>query len=188
MLEVPTRLAPGLLLALPQLRDPNFQRSVIVLTSHADDGAMGFVVNRPLPATVPEVLDGLPVSWGGDPSEPVWAGGPVSQQSGFVLYDRPVGGEEDPQAEELVPGLWLSASLDTLRRLGTSPPSNFRLMLGYAGWSPGQLEAEVLEGAWTSLPLDPAFLFATPSEELWTRSFRRLGIDPARIVPSDGIQ
>jgi putative transcriptional regulator len=188
MLEVPTRLAPGLLLALPQLRDPNFHRSVVVLTSHADDGAMGFVVNRPLPATVPEVLDGLNVRWAGDPGEPVWAGGPVGQQSGFVLYDRLPGGEQDPQAEEVVPGLWLSASLDTLRRLGSKPPAHFRLMLGYAGWSPGQLENEVLEGAWTAAPLDPPSLFATPAEELWARSFRRLGIDPASIVPSEGIQ
>lgn len=188
MLEVPTRLAPGLLLALPQLRDPNFRRSVIVLTSHADDGAMGFVVNRPLPAAVPEVLDGLNVPWTGDPAEPVWAGGPVSQQSGFVLYDRPAGGEDDPQAEEVVPGLWLSASLDTLKRLGEQPPGHFRLMLGYAGWSPGQLESEVLDGSWISAPLDPGFLFSTPAEELWTRSFRRLGIDPASIVPSDGVQ
>ncbi len=188
MLELPTRLAPGLLLALPQLQDPNFHRSVIVLTSHADDGAMGFVVNRPLPATVPEVLDGLSVGWKGDPGEPVWAGGPVSQQSGFVLYEGAGGEQEDPQAEEVVPGLWLSASLDTLRRLGETPPGQFRLMLGYAGWSPGQLEAEVLEGAWTALPLDPRFLFSTPPGELWDRSYRRLGIDPASIVPSDGVQ
>ena len=188
MLEIPTRLAPGLLIALPQLQDPNFRRSVVVLTAHADDGAMGFVVNRPLPATVPEVLDGLAVGWGGDPGEPVWGGGPVSQQSGFVIYDEPPRDEEDPQAEQVVPGLWLSASLDTLRRLGASPPRHFRLMLGYAGWSPGQLEAEVLDGAWTALPLDPGFLFSTPPEELWERSFRRLGIDPSSIVPSAGIQ
>ena len=187
MIEAPSLLAPGFLVALPQLTDPNFRRSVILLTSHADDGAMGFVVNRPIPATVAEVLEGLDLPWMGASDEPVWSGGPVGQQSGFVLYGG-APADDDAAAEEVVPGLWLSASLDTLRSLGLRPPSRFRLLLGYAGWSPGQLESEVLEGAWMVLPPDPGLLFDTPHEQMWDAAFRRLGIDPFSIVPGTGVQ
>lgn len=186
MLEAPSLLAPGFLVALPQLQDPNFRRSVILLTSHADDGAMGFVVNRPIPATVAEVLEGLDLPWMGPTDAPVWSGGPVGQQSGFVLYGE--SDADDEAAEEVVPGLWLSASLDTLRTLGLRPPPRFRLLLGYAGWSPGQLENEVLEGAWMALPPDPGLLFEVPAEHMWEEAFRRLGINPASIVPGAGIQ
>ena len=187
MLDAPTSLAPGLLIALPQLQDPNFRRSVIVLTAHADDGAMGFVVNRPIQATVPEVLDGLDVPWFGAADEPVWAGGPVGQQSGFVIFDQETG-LEDLASEQLVPGLWLSASLDTLRSLGARPPGRFRLLLGYAGWSPGQLENEVIQGAWMALPPDPGLVFDVPHDRMWEEAFRRIGIDPANIVPGQGVQ
>ena len=187
MLEAPSLLAPGLLVALPQLRDPNFHRAVVLLTAHADDGAMGFVVNRPIPATVSEVLQGLDLPWMGDDAEPVWAGGPVGQQSGFVLFDSP-GSEQDPSAEQITSGLWLSASLETLRSLGLAPPGRFRLLLGYAGWSPGQLENEVLEGSWMVLPPDPELLFEVPHDQMWEQAFRRCGIDPVTIVPSEGVQ
>jgi putative transcriptional regulator len=188
MLNAPDKLAPGFLVALPQLRDPNFRRSVVLMTAHADDGAMGFVVNRRLPATVPEVLEGLDVPWGGEPSEPVWTGGPVSTQSGFVLFDGPAGTEDDLNAEEVVPGLFLSASIDTLRALGAKPPRRFRLLLGYAGWSPGQLESEVLQGAWMLLPPDLDLLFEVDPEDMWEEAFRRLGFHPGSVVPGQGVQ
>jgi putative transcriptional regulator len=180
-------LAPGFLISLPQLQDPNFRRSVVLMTGHGEGGAQGFVVNRVLPATVPEVLAGLDVTWNGSEGEPVWGGGPVAPQSGWVLFEGGPGGALDVDAEEVFPGVHLSSSLETLRLLGQCPPRFFRLLLGYSGWGEGQLEAEIMEGSWTTIPADRDLLFRTDAEEMWGRAYQHLGIDPTFIVPANGV-
>jgi putative transcriptional regulator len=187
MFDVPEVIAPGFLLAMPQLRDPNFRRTVVFMSAHGEEGAMGFVVNRVLPATVREVLEGLGIPWSGPDDVPVWGGGPVMPQSGWLLFEN-----ESPrvpgEAKEVLPGLWLSASIDTLRALAKKPPRRFRLLLGYSGWGAGQLENELAEGAWMLAPPDPDLIFDAPPDTAWSDAFRSLGIEPTRIVPGGGIQ
>lgn len=185
-LDAPQSLAPGFVVAMPQLLDPNFARAVVLLASHDEDGAMGFVVNRPLSVRVSEVLEGLDMAWHGPADARVWGGGPVQTQSGWVLFAPERELPED--CREIVPGLCMTSSLDALRTLARRPPRRFRLLLGYAGWGAGQVENEIIEGAWMLAPPDPARIFDTEPEEAWTACYRDLGLDPFSIVPGHGIQ
>jgi len=179
--------APGLLLAMPQLVDPNFRRSVVLMTSHAEDGAMGFVVNRPLEVTLTEVLEDLSVPWQGPPSSRAFLGGPVLPQSGWVLWVASPGTEREGVVE-ISPGLYLSASMDVLRELAAKPPRNFRLLLGHAGWGGGQLEGELTEGAWIVAPPDIDLVFNDDAAGMWDAAFRQLGVDPFALIPDQGVQ
>jgi len=182
-------LAPTLLLAMPQLRDPNFVRSVVLLCRHAEDGALGFVVNRPtdLKAADAVVLD-PPVA--GDSGLILWTGGPVEPQRGFLILG------EDPKAddgEQVADGFHLTASAEVLRRLLESDPADLagrrcRLLLGYAGWGPGQLDAEITASAWLTVPPNADLVFETPPDQMWERAIRGLGIDPMALQLGAGIQ
>ena len=108
-------------------------------------------------------------------------------QTGWVLFEH-TSGTLHLDAKEVIPGLFLSPSIDTLRALAKRPPRNFRLILGYSGWGAGQVETELVEGAWLVAPADPHLIFGTPSEATWSEAFRRLGIEPGTIVPSQGVQ
>ena len=179
-------LAPALLLSMPQLSDPNFHRTVVLLCKHSAEGAFGVVVNRPLVTTGRIVIDlEPPVSTDGDLE--VWIGGPVEPLRTWVL----VGGLSavgDAGGMRIGEGLSLSASPDLLRRLlEPDPPSHSRLILGYAGWGPGQLEAELEASAWLMSDVDPELIFNTPAERMWEASIRRLGADPAALQMSRGV-
>lgn len=172
---------------MPNLLDPNFRRAVVLMTACEEEGAMGFVVNRALDLTVAEILEDLDMTWHGSPDAPAWAGGPVKPEGGWVLFSgRPR--HEIDGAVEVVPGLFLTASIEMLRDLASKPPRRFRLYLGHAGWGPGQLEAELRDGAWMPAPTSSAFLFDTPPASMWETAFRKMGLDPAVIVPDQGVQ
>lgn len=181
------RIAPGLLLAMPSLLDAHFKRSVVLMTAHETEGAMGFIVNRPLDISLAQVLGDLDLAWMGDADAPVWSGGPVKQESGWILFSgkasQPVEG-----AAEVMPGLFLSASIELLRDLAAKPPRRFRLYLGHAGWGPGQLETELIDGSWMLAPASASFIFETQPERMWEAAYRQLGLDPAVIVPDQGVQ
>jgi putative transcriptional regulator len=179
-------IAPGLLLAMPQLVDPNFRRTVVLVTAHSPDGAMGFVVNRALPVSMESVLEGLDLAWKGNSAQPVFQGGPVMPQSGWVLFEQPERRIED--AQEVVPGLWLTASIESLRRLALAPPRRMRLLLGYAGWGGGQLESELTDGTWLLVPPTADLLFEADDEAMWEAGYRALGVDPSSVFPSSGVQ
>ena len=179
-------LAPAFLLAMPQMGDPNFARSVVLLCKHSHTGAFGVVVNRPLvtQGRVTVTLD-PPVST--DRELQVWVGGPVEQQKSWILV-----GEEPEEAEQLAirvaERLYLSTSPDLLRRLlEPSPPPMARLIIGYAGWGPGQLEAELEASSWLMSDVDRDLIFNTPPENLWEAAIRRLGADPAALQMSRGV-
>ena len=180
-------LAPAFLLSMPQLADPNFSRTVVLLCKHNEDGALGLVINRPLVTTgrVTVKLD-PPVST--DRELQVWIGGPVEPQRSWVL----VGGEPDEDEERrglrISDNLYLSTSPDLLRRLlGPTPPPSARLIIGYAGWGPGQLEAELEESSWLMSDIDRDLIFNTPYERIWEAAIRRLGADPATLQMSRGV-
>jgi putative transcriptional regulator len=181
------RIAPGLLLAMPSLQGAVFRRSVLLMTAHEKEGAMGFIVNRPLDARVADVLEDLDMPWMGRGDDRVWMGGPVRPESGWVLFSGKARSEIDG-AVEVLPGLFLSASIELLRDLATKPPRRFRLYLGHAGWGPGQLEGELIDGSWMLAPASASLIFDGAPEQMWDAAYRQLGLDPNVIVPDQGVQ
>lgn len=182
-------LAPSLLVAMPQLIDENFTRTVVLLCKHSDEGALGLVVNRPLMTTgrVTVNLD-PPVST--DRELQVWVGGPVEPERTWILVGQ------EPDADEVLTGigmrlgerLYLSTSPDLLLRLlEPTPPPLARLIVGYAGWGPGQLEAELQASAWLMSDVNRDLVFNTPPERMWEAAIRRLGADPAALQMSRGV-
>ena len=175
-------LAPTLLVAMPQLLDSKFERTVVLLCRHDEEGALGFVLNRPSELTTAELLTFEP-PLSDEQVLTIWEGGPVSQESGWLIT------RAEPPGESLTvcDGVWLSSSQAQLRqilegekaRLG---PETSRLLLGYAGWGPGQLDQELFDSAWLTAPVDSAIIFEGPPETLWERVIRGLGVDPFRIA------
>src|SRR5262245_62416911 len=161
---------------MPQLADPNFSRSVVLMIEHSEAGSFGLVINHPSPIKATELLDSLEMSWRGEDSAVVWAGGPVSPSTGWVLHE-PVGAGQSGTIE-ITSTISLSTSPDRLRAIANQPPRNVRLLLGYSGWGPGQLEAEMARGAWLHANADPKIVFDTPAEDIWASAMRSLGVSP----------
>ena len=178
-----SEIAPGFLVAVPQLGDPNFARSVVLMMEHSAEGAFGVVVNRPGRITLGEVgkSQGLTVG-AGCRGEHVFVGGPVQPERGFVLHGRP----ELPESVELVPGLWVSSSIDILTLLLGEGSTDWRLCLGFAGWGPGQLENELREGAWLTTPASAAHCLATAPKQAWEAVIRDMGIEPGALLHAKG--
>ena len=180
-----SNLAPGLLLAMPQLADPNFSRAVILMIEHGDQGSFGLVINHPSPIKATELLESLDMSWRGEDSAVVWAGGPVSPSTGWVLHE-PVGVSQAGTIA-VTSSISLSTSPDRLRVIASQPPRNIRLLLGYSGWAPGQLATEMARGAWLHTAAEPRLVFDTPADEIWSTAMRSLGIDPRDLFVGRGV-
>jgi putative transcriptional regulator len=186
-------LAPSLLLSMPQLIDPNFSRTVVLLCKHSEDGAFGLVVNRPL-VTTGRVVVNLDPPVTPDHDLQVWVGGPVEPRRSWILIgDEPTDAPDSDRADEgfgmqVSDGLFLSTSPDLLRRLlEPAPPPRARLMIGYSGWGPGQLEAELEASAWLMSDVDQDLIFNTTPDRMWEAAIRRLGADPAALQTSRGV-
>lgn len=180
-------LAPALLLSMPQLVDPNFCRTVVLLCKHSDEGAFGLVVNRPL-VTSGRVVVNLDPPVSTDRDLDVWVGGPVEPQRSWMLVGSEPGRDECASGMRIADGLYLSTSPDLLRRLlEPDPPLRARLMVGYSGWGPGQLEAELAASAWLMSDIDRELIFGTPPDRMWEAAIRRLGADPATLQMSRGV-
>lgn len=177
-------LAPGFLIAMPQLADPNFHQAVVLMIEHTSTGSMGLVINRRSPLTLGELAKNQDLQlWEGRSSHPVFVGGPVEPYRGFVLHDS----TRVDERNELVVGLQLSLTTDTLRPLLADGEVTLRFCLGYAGWGPGQLEQELTHGSWlfTEASADQALRLAP--DELWASVIKSMGIDPGWIVSSGGL-
>jgi putative transcriptional regulator len=184
---MPSSLAPTLLLSMPQLLDPNFNRTVVLLCKHSDDGAFGLVVNRPL-VTTGRVVVKLEPPVSTDRELEVWIGGPVEPQRSWILVGEPPREDEEDHGTRIADGLYLSTSPNLLRRLlDPSPPPRARLIVGYSGWGPGQLEAELEASAWLMSDVDRDLIFNTPSDVMWETAIRRLGADPFSLQMSRGV-
>jgi len=179
-------VAPGLLIAMPQLADPNFHRSVVLMIEHQTGGSFGLIVNRPSENRVIDLLESLEMVWRGIPGDVAWWGGPVQPETGWILHE-PVAELGDNFTREIASGLHLSSAPDALRVLANKPPKRIRFVLGYAGWGPDQLEGELAEGSWVNSDVTAELLFDTPPERLWEASVRRLGIEPQSLVPASGV-
>ncbi len=179
-------LAPGLLIAMPQLQDPNFHRSVVLMIEHQEEGSFGLIVNRPSDYLVKDLLETLDVPWHGTNDEPAWWGGPVQPETGWILHEPAIELSSE-LSREIVPGLHISSAPAALRALAEDPPDRVRFILGYSGWGGEQLERELSEGAWVNSDLTADLIFDTPAESMWEVALRRLGIDPEALVPASGI-
>ncbi len=179
-------LAPGLLLAMPQLADPNFSRAVVLMIEHSAQGSFGLVINHPSPIRASELLESLEMSWRGNADAVVWAGGPVSPSTGWVLHEPADVAPLGRGTIAITSSISLSTSPDKLRAIAAMPPRNLRLLLGYSGWGPGQLEQEMSRGAWVHASATPALVFDTPADALWERALGSLGISPASLFASRG--
>lgn len=178
-------LAPGFLVAAPGLRDPSFRESVVLLVDHRPEGSLGFVVNRPAEVSFRSVLEELALVEDGEPSPdvPVLVGGPVAPHTGWIVYDP--GRRQVPEEARIEVGaaVQVSASRAVLEALaGSADGSRHLLVLGYAGWGAGQLDAEIREGSWIPVELDASVVFDIPYEERWSAALAVLGIDPRQIV------
>lgn len=184
MLGRVTDLAPSFLIAMPQLNDPHFERSVVLMLEHGEQGALGLVLNRPTPVTLAEVARSQDLTVRPELGpEVVFQGGPVQAERGFVLHDW----TEAPEGVRLADNLMLSSSMETLKLLFTLGGVRFRLCLGYSGWGSGQLESELRDGSWLVAPFTPGHVLDTPPAQLWTTALRSLGIDPAMLQHGGGL-
>jgi putative transcriptional regulator len=177
-------LAPTLLLSMPQLVDPNFARTVVLLCEHAPEGAFGLVLNRPTDVTAASVvrLDPPIVEGGG---LTLWMGGPVEPQRGWILLGDP---PQASDARRIADGVYLSASPVLLRRvLEERPAPRARVLAGYAGWGPGQLDNELAESSWLIADVQPDLIFDIDPEVMWETAIRRLGADPTALQMSRGV-
>jgi len=180
-----TSLAPGFLVAVPQLLDPNFRQSVVLLLEQNDDGALGVVINHDSSLRLRELCADHEISYGGDPEKRVRRGGPVQPEQGLVLY----GAEHaDPEGRPVIDGLHVSISRATLSRLCGMPRGRFHCFSGYAGWGPGQLEREIVDGSWIFAPVDARFVLDREPAHVWAECLREQGLDPAAIVPGGGAE
>ena len=176
------------LIAMPNMADPHFSRSLTFICEHNDQGALGVVVNRPTDMTLGALFEQIeiPLQDGSVGRLPVYFGGPVQVDRGFVLH-RPVGGWQSTLAVNGEVGL--TTSKDILQALsdGTGPgPDNVLVSLGYAGWAPGQLEQEIGQNAWLTVKAAPAVIFERPAQERFDAAMGLLGIDPANLSEDAG--
>jgi len=176
-----------LLVAMPSLADPNFSHSVTLVCEHSERGALGIVINRPLEMKLSEVLEQLSLTTEDARLRdlPVLAGGPVQRDRGFVLH-RP-GPHPWESTMPVSDTLCVTTSRDVLAAMaGGQGPGQAVVALGYAGWEAGQLEEEVLQNAWLTVPCDDTLIFELPYEQRWHAAARLLGIELSRISTQAG--
>jgi len=181
-------LSGRLLIAMPGIGDPRFERSVVFLCAHDEEHAIGLAVNRPVDGLTLETLFekiGVDRPIRRVASEPVLVGGPVERERGFVLHtdDYLCEGVSLPVRD----GLALTTTRDVLQALaGEAAPRRALLALGYAGWGPGQLEREVRQSVWLVCDPDEALLFGDDHEHKWAHALQKLGISPAMLAMEGG--
>ncbi len=179
-------LTGQLLIAMPNMRDPRFTRTVIYMCAHNAEGAMGLVVNRLIGSiTFPDLLDQLGIDSGGVSEEiHVHFGGPVESGRGFVLHSAEYERDGTLQVTDAV---GLTATVDILRDMAEGQgPRQSLLALGYAGWGPGQLDSEIQANGWLHAEADEALIFDADLEGKWERAIAKLGFDLSALSGEAG--
>ena len=182
-------IAPGFLVAAPHMRDPNFERSVVLMIEHDDQqGSFGLIVNREAEIDLSAVLGAMrvpldaPVDIARHP--PILAGGPVSPELGWIVHSA---AWSRPETKRITSDVAVTASVEILKAISRGDgPREYALFLGYAGWGPGQLIAEIRTGAWITVPFERDLVFSVPFAARWVTALERLGIDPRNIAPVIG--
>ncbi len=182
-------LAPGIIIAMPHLLDPNFNRTVVLLLRSNEQGAIGLVLNREAPLPLDEFCRSQDVVYAGPEGRKLNIGGPVEQDHHLLVLhgDTPLWEGESEDEIELAKGVYLVTAMDGLKALAERGSDRMRCYVGYAGWGPGQLEWELSEGAWVPLTCEPRFVFDEPIDGIWEAALRRAGIDPISLVPGGAL-
>lgn len=184
--DVATNLTNHFLLAMPNMADPNFGGAVVFIAEHSAKGALGLVINRPMELDLQSLFERIDLKLEIAPlaASPVYFGGPVQTDRGFVLHE-PLGTWNSTVS--VGASLGLTSSKDVLEAvaLGTGP-QRMLVTLGYAGWGPGQLEDEIARNAWLTVEADPDVIFETPVAQRLARAYGLLGIDPAFLSSAAG--
>lgn len=183
-----------LLIAMPLMSDRRFSRSVVYVCAHSENGAMGLIINQRAPhISFPDLLErlGIVPSDTGDGlsneklSMSIHVGGPVETGRGFVLHSSDYFADDSTLPIE--DGVCLTATIDILKAIAAGKgPNKAMLALGYAGWSPGQLESEIQANGWLNCPADLGLIFNPDVESKYTRAFAKIGIDPSHLVSDAG--
>lgn len=185
-MDAPDTLANQLLIALPTLADPHFSRSVALICQYDADGAMGVVINRASEYTLGDVFQQMGIESDDEAlcARQVLAGGPVHPERGFVIHD---GEKAWDSGLEITDGLHVTTSRDVLEAMARGEgPDSVIVALGCAGWGAGQLEDELVENSWLTVPADAELLFALPLEMRWQAAAGRLGVDMTLIADHSG--
>ncbi len=165
------------LIAMPGLKDPNFFHTVTYICQHNDEGALGVIINRPAKMALSEIFEQMEIApkLGSIGEYPVCFGGPVQMERGFILHRA---GSEWKSTLPVTETVSLTTSRDLLEAMAAGEgPETPLITLGYAGWAAGQLEQEILDNSWLSVPADEAILFDLPFQERWKAAAGGLGID-----------
>ena len=172
-----TNLTNHILIAMPNLVDPIFQQTVTYICAHNDEGAMGIVINRPLDISLGEVFTQMAIDIEDElvANEPVYSGGPVQHDRGFILHESSMQWESSIHVNDDVS---LTTSRDILQAIASCEgPEQHLVALGYAGWDAGQLEQEIMDNVWLNGDADLNLLFEIPVENRWQQAAQSLGID-----------
>lgn len=181
-------LGGRLLIAMPTMSDPNFEKTVVLICHHTPETAMGIVINRALGGmTFERLLKQLKVAAprGRRADLTVHSGGPIQTTRGFVLHSSDY--HNDDATLDVCPGIALTATMDVLKALGQGEgPARAFFALGYAGWGAGQLEGELLDNAWLIGEPDETIVFSEALDLKWAQALARLGVDPAMVTAASG--
>lgn len=171
-------LQGNFLIATPRMPDPRFQRQVVYLCAHNEsEGAMGLIINQPTDHSLAEVLAGAGIEVPARPLPLIHLGGPVEMEAGFFLFSADY---DCPHFLSVTDRIRLSRDVEILRDIARgNAPADYLFTLGYAGWAPGQLEAELAENCWLVLPGDYAVIFHTPDDRKWKKAASLGGVDIA---------
>lgn len=185
-MHAPRFLADHFLIAMPAMDDPNFARGLTLLCQHDEQGAMGLLVNRVSDFRLGDLLRQMRIETA-DPAlaaQPVLIGGPVQPERGFVLHDD---GRQWASTLPIGERLAVTTSRDILEAMARGEgPQHALVVLGYAGWTAGQLEGELAENVWLTVPADRDILFSLPLEQRWQAAAERLGVDLGRLTDYSG--
>lgn len=181
-----SNLTNQFLIAMPGLADPNFFKTVTYIFSHSEEGAMGIIINRPMEIQLSEIFLQMDISVQNNKidTQKIFHGGPVQEDRGFVLHKAD---DEWESSLHVADGIKITTSMDILRSIAKGDgPDELLVALGYAGWSPGQLEAEIKENVWLNGPSNTEILFNTPCDKRWETSAALLGVDLCNISSDIG--
>ncbi len=185
--------APVLLIAMPQILDPFFHKSVVLLVHHDEEGSFGFIVNRPTTTRVSDILSGMEIEWHGEEDSLAYLGGPVQTELGTVLFSPHVEPAEDRSEKdrhdefkgstEITAENSITHHIDDLVTLAGQPPKAMRLLLGYAGWGANQLIAEILRNDWLTAPVSHDLIYCADPTTAWQEALKSVGIDADALLP-----
>ncbi len=181
-----TDLTGQFLIAMPGMGDPRFSGAVVFLCEHSNDGAMGLIINKPIPEpSFAELIAQLGIEAIAPPALPILFGGPVETARGFVLHSDDYGGETGTL--KIVGGYGMTATLDVLEDIAHGGgPERAMMALGYAGWGPGQLEAEIAANGWLNCKADPEIVFGDNMDGKWEAALGVLGVSPLMLSAEAG--